>query len=751
MTSVPARRRRAGRAAAVTLALLTGLLLAPASASAAEPEDLSLSVVEMGANLTPGDDFDLRVRVRNGGAEPAEGLRVVGTLHSAVGSRFAFQLAVDDGRLGTVLDGFSTEVDELHGGTSRAVDLGRPAAELGFRRPDQFGVYPLRLQLLDQGDVVDELRTAVVFSSDEIEEPVSAALLYPVDAPPLLGAGGAYDRAEVLAELAEGGRAQGLLGAVAARERFPVTLVPDALLLDEAAELAAGAAPLEPAPGDDLTDDAGGDARDTGEDAGDAADDRPEDPPAAPEDYLATQARTLLERANEVAGRAGADVLAMPYGRADLTALVRGDMALEAQRHVEEAQATLERLTGAAPLAGALWPPDALNHPTLAAIARGDAAVDTLVLSERHLDVPSGRALTPSPVRRLGSDRSDAPTVLVPDPWLEDVLDVSSAPAGVPVAVQRVLAETAAVYFERPFAADRRGLLLAPPQTWDPPRGMAGALMDALDAAPWLRPVTLSRLARSVDPDTDAVRLHYDSAARARELSDSYVAALREARRSLGSLAGVLAPSDDTPTRFDRLLRAAASVHFRREPAQGRAIISEVAGTVADLYSSVDVVEGPQVWMDEEGPVPVTVVNNADVPLRVRVRLLSQRFVIDDEPIGQPPDEQGGWVLQPSEARTLTFQARAVTPGGRAPISVVVEDVHGVLTLAEGTVVVRSTAVSVAAVVVTAAAGLFLLGWLLRQAARRRRRRPRPAAPVDADAPAAQVGGRSRRSPVHGR
>lgn len=710
-----------GRLVALALAALA-LATLPAAAQTERPSPtLSLRVQQLTGTLTPEGQLRVQVRVTNRG-RAAEGLRVVGTLHRAVASRLAFQLAVDDGRLGTVVDGFSDDIEGLRGDRSTEVEFTRSAAELGLRRPDQFGVYPLRLQLLEEGDVVDEVRTAVVFNSEEVESPVRVALMVPVAAPPLLRGDGTYAHDAVITQFGRAGRVQGLVGSLTRREGFPVTLAPDALLLDEAADMAEGFS-LSGAPGD------GPDPRDV-----------------EPGDHLATQASLLLERLRDVATRRGVDVVGMPYGRADIGALVNEGMLAEAERHVDEARQSIERVTETAPLSDVLWPPDALNAAMLAAV--DSAGVDTLVLSERYLRIPDGRALSPSPVRRLEQARGRAPTVLVPDPWLEDVLARDSMRDGVAVTVQRVLAETAAVYFERPFADDTRGLLLTPPQVWSPERGLAGRLIDALGDAPWLEPVTLSRLARTVEPDTDDVRLDFDTAARRRLLPSDYVAALADARRSLGAFAGVLAAEgDDTPSRFDRLLRASASVSFRAAPAQGRDLIGAVSDTVSELYSAIRLVDGPQVWMDSEGPVPVTVANDAEVPLRVRVRLQSQRFIFGDQPIGQPPDERGGWVIPPEDTRTLTFEASAVTPGGRAPVSVVVEDVDGVLVLAEDTLVIRSTAVSVAALIVTGAAGLFLLVWLVGQIARWRRRRRSGAGEEKEPAarPAAQAGSSKRR------
>jgi hypothetical protein len=104
------------------------------------------------------------------------------------------------------------------------------------------------------------------------------------------------------------------------------------------------------------------------------------------------------------------------------------------------------------------------------------------------------------------------------------------------------------------------------------------------------------------------------------------------------------------------------------------------------------------------------------VPLRVRVSLRSDRYQVDGAGFREV-------VLAPGETRLLTFRVRAVAPGATAPVRVVVSDPDGVLPLAAGTIVVRSTAFSPVAMTLTAGALIFLLVWWMRDARRRRRSR----------------------------
>jgi hypothetical protein len=686
---------------ALLLAMVTLAALPAAAASAQQPEGsrgtsptASLTIDRITGTLTPGADFGLRVRVRNDSSEPLQNPAVLVTRYREFIGRWDYQQAVDHGRIaGNLLRGFATDLDAIPARGSAVAELRQTAAQMGFGRPaGLYGVYPLRVQLLAGGEVLDEVVTSLVLSPAEVTAPLRIALLAPLDAEPARLPDGVYRGDRLGASVAPGGRLHDLVAGLTAHPGFPVTIATSGLFLEQAADLADGFLVAEP-----------GGVREADPDTG-----------------LARQAESFLATLADTLARPEVEHVALPYGPADLVALTRGGLGSEAVRAVVEGGDTSEALTGARPSHGVLWPPGGLDSATLSQVQA--APVRMVVLSESQLALPVERgptSLSPSPVRPLRSPAGSRVTALVADPWLETVMEPSgqSLAHGRAVAAQRIIAETAAVFFEQPGVADR-GLLLAPPQGWFPAPGLLGSLLEGLDAAPWLRPVTLTDLAAAVAPEDGAVQLEYPASARNRELGPDYVTQLGLARQLLGSFAQAV-PTDPSPERFDRLLLQAASVHYRdpdRE-ADGQALLSEVLDTIGSVYDGVAVPEMPPVTLTSvEGQIPVTLRNDSDVALQVRVVLGTRALEFAD---GGTREME----LEPQSVNTLLFQARTLVPGGTAPVTVSIQDPGGSMVLASGLVVVRTTAYSVAALVVTGGAALFLLAWLGRDLARRRRRR----------------------------
>jgi hypothetical protein len=677
------------------LLLLVCLLVAPvvpaagqAQPGAADVRGLRLEVDELAGVVQPGGSFAVRALVHNASGFARDGVRLVVTVHQRTAERWRYQQALDDGVLGDVVHAFAEDLDQLPADGARVVELSETVAELGFTQPaTQAGVYPVRLRLQVGAEVAAEHMSSLVLAPEGVAEPVRVALLAPFAAPPARRADGAVTDPALAPALATSGTLGGLASELGAAGELPLTVALDGLTLESAAQLQAGFV--------DAT--------------------RRESSARGSGSLPARQAGALLEVMAAVTARRHVETLALPFASADLVALVRAGMRGEALRQVTDGVDAVERTLATTPTARILWPPDGLDVETLFELPA--TGVEAVVLSETTLVRPRRTEVSPAPVRELRTSSGGSFTALVGDPWLEETLEEwsNAAPA---LTAQRLIGELATVYFERP-STPRRGVLLAPRSPQRPlPPGLLRALSRQLDGARIVEPVTLSTLARTTTPEPAAARLAYPSEARERELDPAYVAALSAARTKVGSLEGVLTQDRSTPGRLDRILLQAGSVHFRGDGAEGGLdLIRTVRDTVDDLYATVSVVDSaPLTLTSVEEELPVAVRSDAQVPLRVRVSLQSDRYQVDGAGFREV-------VLAPGETQLLTFRVRAVAPGATAPVRVVVSDPDGVLPLAAGTMVVRSTAFSPVAMTLTAGALVFLLVWWVRDARRRRRSR----------------------------
>jgi len=709
------------------VALALGLLLTalavpapapPAAAAAAQEPGPSLEVTELGAVLRPGGAISLRGLVTNPAAEPSGDLRLVATLQRRTTDRADYQRALDQGlsERGGVAR-VTVPVGSLPPGGSAPVELQRSAQELGLGNvPDRLaGVYPLRLELRDGDGPVDVVTTSVVALPEVVGEPVRFALVAPLDSAIALPEGDTYAADPLAGGLAgDDPRLPAIAGELAAAPEIPLTLATSGAVLAQAAEAAGGY----------VTADAAGPVAVA-----------PADPPAAAAGRLVTDVTALLRRPP-------VEHVALPYASADLVALVRAGQPAAAQEAVGEGVRSAEERTGDRPAAGVLLPPDGIDRATLDVLVPSTDAV--ILDADNTADGPAPAAgRTPSPVRSVRTSDGQALAGLVADPWLSPLLagtpDISDE--GPVLAAQRLVGETAAHYFELPFAPERRGVLVQPPRLFDPPDGMLAAVVAAVAAAPWLEPVTVPGLLAEVAPGPEPLTLAYPEDALARELPVPYLRDVAEARSAVGTLANLLTTADPSPpaSSIGARLQVVTGVGYRGAQRQdeGRAVVTAALRGAEEVFASVRVEQGPQILLTSaRGSVPVTVTNTAPVPLSVRVTVTAplQRFAFPDPP--QPDgtcgsDQRSRWCvvqLEAGSSRTVEFEAEALTPGSIAPIDVAVSDPGGQRRLAYGRVVVRSQTSSVVAIAVTAGAGLFLALWWVREVRRGRRTRAGAAA-----------------------
>lgn len=641
--------------------------------------DMALASVEA---VLSGEEDDVVEAVLeiDSGPQGRSDLRLVTTVHTRVDDPAEMDAALLGDTRG-VYSSVSTQLDDLASGELRLQAIQVSAEELDLDDPGLAGVYPLEFRLFQRGDAVASITTAVVVMPEDPPAPLPTSVVVSVaaeDTVPLTGDVLTSDMAALLApDSALVALARDLDGTDADGSAAGLTVALDGRTLSDLSTIADGYA----LPGGQLRD---------------------------PGDRRARRAATILDRLAGLLQRPDVSSLSLPYGPADVVALVRGGEADEAIRLFDTGRQAVRQLTGRPPLDDIVVPPDGLDADTVAALG---LSADAFLLEERYLALAG--ADMPQPVRRLRTADGGEVRILVADESLSSVLG-DPRDEGVAATMQRLTAATALRWLGAE-GADEAAVLLRVDGLGAVPSGMLTAATDTIAALPWLRPMSLGTLADVVEPSDRVVRLAYPPSSRAAELDAEYIEALGAARSALVPIRALLPDSDDMATTFGRSLLAAAALPYRSldERAAGLARIEDTIGALDGLAGAVSVVEAPPVTLTSTtGEIPISLVNSADQALDVRVRVGSTGFEFD-EPITQ-------LTLPPNATQTLTFRATALNPGGLSGVGVAVEDPTGRVLLVSSTIAVRSTAFPVVALVATIGAALFLAVWGLRQTRRRR-------------------------------
>ena len=688
----PAGPAQASESAEVELRLtdLTGVL-APDDRGDADADDTdgeapSGLVDDVAADRRgPGEDLELRLLVHNRGEEPVDGLRVVVEVHPAVASREELVGALDgDGPVGpaTVQQQDLRELGDLGPGEVAGIEeeLTRdlvPWATEG-------GVHPVRVSVVRGAEVLDELTTAVVWLGESEGEPLLTTVVWPLTDAPWRTEDGAYP-AGVERHIRPGGRLDVLMRALELHDEPGVLLAPSAHLVEDLQDLSTGFVELE------RQEDGTRSRHDVGTD-----------------DPTARRAAATLQRVRDLTEDATHQPIGGAYANADLAALlahgdelreVAGELATEGRSRL---QRDLERSVDASVfLQDTPTSPEALDlvpaqHLLLAPGIVADPPDDARI---QRVRTPSGRPLTAS----------------VGDSRLTELLDDDGH--GLEIA-QRVLAETAALYFAEPEATGR-ALSLHPPADWDPEPELVRALLQGLDEAYWLELVSPTQLVARAQPAPGALELAEpdDEAERLpRDIGDALATALTDLEAATESWP---ADAEQSPERSRRLLRdallRAASADLDAETAAAT-LIRDVQTEVDRYFGDVEVASGSQVTLTaESGQVPVTVRRTRGGPITVRVEVESQGQLLWEQ------RRSDDIVLDDEEAHTVSFETRALGTG-TFPVTVTVTDTTGTRQLERANLRVRSTAVSGPAL---SATGALVLGLLLIGALRRRPRGPR--------------------------
>ncbi len=622
---------RAGRpsrwwaAPAAVATLLVALVLPPAPASAASAQGealageaaLSLTSVSPAA-LTPTTALAVGTEVVAGEQAVPAGSRVELRLQrSQLSTRddvAAWPQQDLEAPVGSLLAAVDLP-DGLAAGQRLPVALEVPADETGLS-PEVSTWGPRGISVVLRGQ--DATRLAVVRSHvvwypadpdeqdvDLVGEPLGVTVVVPLSGPPPDPATGAPDADELAALTTTGGRLDAVLTAA---DRPGAVLALDPSVLDLGRTDAEGG-----------TDGTGDVPATTSPTSGSTDENTDESTDAA--------AAAWVDRVDAVA--TDRETVLLGYGDPDVAALARAEQSGLARLADDRGRRLADDLLGADPMTEVGWPvggvADVGTLDLLAGLGRTAVLLDqsSQPTDEPPRDTPDGRGEV--------STTDGTMTSLLSDSVLGATLAAVDDRATAPVAVQRLLAETAAIALERPSTV--RHVLVTAPRDWEPAATAGAAAVDALTASPWTRARALEGLVAADPPDLGRAEPTISAAEQEQELSAAGLDRVGAAVATVDGVADAFAAPGRVTGPVDRAAVALTSAGWRGRTDEWSAGLEALEQRVRDVHDSVHVVPGSTLTqVSRNVRLPVTVQNDSDQQVTVRLDVVprSSRLVVTD-------------------------------------------------------------------------------------------------------------------------
>ena len=414
-------------------------------------------------------------------------------------------------------------------------------------------------------------------------------------------------------------------------------------------------------------------------------------------DSAAAAALTSLRRA-----AARRQVVTASYVPTNLPQLIAGGLASEADQEVQRGNERLTQLLKV-PVDNTTWvSEEPLDDASISRLR--DLGVTQVALSETSLTPLQSRLTLARPylVDARQGRRQQAVSV-------DDGLAAHFRNDGNQVLqAHQFLADLAVLYFDQP-GGQQRGVVAFTPRGWRPDRAFLDTAMAGLTDNPVVEPVTLASFFNNVDKlrGTNGAPLVRRLVGAPRNFSLP-IAATRSTRQRLSTFQSIV--DDDNPARtlLDEQLLTASSDDLRSS--RQRAYVSGVEHSLDRELSRIQTPGGSIRLTARGGQIPVTFRNGTGYPVHVVVTVRSDKLEFPGGGGSHPPNEitRKLDLVRRNETARFAVQTRA---SGAFPLLVTLQSPDGSLVVSHTQITVRSTAASGVGLLLSAAAGLFLLIW----------------------------------------
>jgi Family of unknown function (DUF6049) len=375
-------------------------------------------------------------------------------------------------------------------------------------------------------------------------------------------------------------------------------------------------------------------------------------------------------------------------------------------RNVGSVVAPVRAYGAPSPAAQFAWPADGIaGYPTVEYLASEE--IRTLLVSSAAMR----RVPSKDTVVRVTNGSGGDMTVLLANASLTSLLTAphSSAVSAFSTA-QDFLAQTALAAQQHPGSP----IIVAPPQRWDPPKGLATDLLTDTASAPWLSPVRLSSLAAGPripsEPETDLVRSPGS-------ISKHELGKLKRLDSKASQLEALAARPDNNLTLA--VATAESSAWQGRSTRTALRMITFVKEEISRQEHGVQILAEPRVTLGGlKGTVPVSIDNRLGFAVKVKLDLHSQSPGVKVTAFPRNPV-----TIPHNSAVTVKLRVQA-TQVGSTTVTMTLENMKSQPLLPAAvpqSMTVEATQVGVLGVIICAAAlGVFLIAYTARAVRRGR-------------------------------
>ena len=423
----------------------------------------------------------------------------------------------------------------------------------------------------------------------------------------------------------------------------------------------------------------------------------------------------------------GDTVVTTPYANADLVALLRNDLHVDADASLNLAQEAVRRSLAMEPDSRYAFPARGLMDEDVQQLYASHEA-HRFILRESAMPTASWLSTTPTAQAPLtaGEDDEEDPFALVADAGLTEVLSMPShGPGESALALQRFAAETAMIAGEN--VGGDRVVVAAPPAGWDPSTELASGVLEATEDLPWLSPERLDEVEPPAQDDQEETRsgLRYPDRAAERELGSGYLGEVEDVSRDVRLFNSILVGDSDP---FRPAIVRLESVYWREREALAGATRSVVGQSVQERMQDVRVIPGEPVTLaSSTGITGVLVANDLeDESVYVHLSIYSENA--ERLGIGTYTSD---FQIAPG-AKTTVYVPLSARINGTTAVHVSLQNSNGEPISPQDTVIqVNATGLGTQALLISGIGLLILIAALAPRALRKWARRQ--AARADAD------------------